>query len=129
MDTINPRARRNSDGLAILGRTRHALMGIRYAEGEDVDPDANPVVEPEETGPDLATLEAKIADLTSQLEAANATIAEKEAAIIATKAMNYDLLMATSKDENPDNPEPEIDDGEDPDVGDFFGSDDDKDEK
>ncbi|WP_120338124.1 hypothetical protein [Cryobacterium soli] len=30
-------ARRDVDGLAVIGRTRHALMGIRYAEGEGGD--------------------------------------------------------------------------------------------
>lgn len=32
--TIAPLAQRGPDGLAVIGRTRHQLMGIRYTEGE-----------------------------------------------------------------------------------------------
>jgi len=35
--TTSPTAQRDLDGLAVIGRTKHALMGIRYAEGEGGD--------------------------------------------------------------------------------------------
>lgn len=35
--TITPLAQRGPDGLAVFGRTKHSLMGIRYADGEGGD--------------------------------------------------------------------------------------------
>ena len=39
--TTSPTAQRDLDGLAVIGRTKHALMGIRYAEGEGGDAPAD----------------------------------------------------------------------------------------
>ena len=34
---VTPCVQRDRDGLAVIGRTKHSLMGIRYAEGEGGD--------------------------------------------------------------------------------------------
>lgn len=55
-----------------------------------VDDNASDVVET----PDVSVYEAKILELTGVIESSNATISALQAEVNATKAANYDLLMA-----------------------------------
>ncbi len=88
-----------------------------------VEPVVEPVIEPD-AGPDLSTLEAKITELTALVAERDATIADLGAQLVASKAANYDLLMATPATGVVTEPNP-ADDDTDPDItpADLFGED------
>ena len=97
------------------------LMGIRCVDADEIEGAA-----PDETAkPDSGAYEAKIAELSAQLEAKDVEIAALGAQLNAAKAHNYDLLMGASvPDEEPVVIEDEVDDA-DTDIDDLFGKDDD----
>lgn len=120
-------ARRDNDGMAVIGRTVFALRGIRFEEGENGDDpvvvDTTDVVEPVDT----SVFEAKIAELTAALAAKEVELAAKDAELIAAKAVNYDLLMATPVEPDTMDDPADGESGDDADItiDDLFGKDDD----
>lgn len=105
--------------MAIIGRTRFALRGIRFDEGEEGDEPAES--ETESNVEESAA--AKVEILNAQLAERDATIVALQGEITAAKAANYDLLMQIPGSA-PAAPETPADDDEtDIDVDDLFGED------
>lgn len=93
-----PMARRDRDGMAVIGRTVNAMRGLRYEEGEDdtdqiADPQGGTVVSVNDLSEQISTRDAKIAELTAEIESLGNTIVERDAEIVSWKAKNYDLVL------------------------------------
>lgn len=122
-------ARRDANGMAVIGRPSYALKGIRFAEGEQgddpadppADPpaDAEPVGEIDTTPPDVSAYAAKIAELTAALAEAESVNATLTAELNAAKAHNYDLLISLPGSE-PDITDTTSEVADVPDIEDFF---------
>jgi len=91
--------------------------------GDETDTDSAATV-PDATV-DVSAFTAKIEQLTSELAAKDAAIADLGNQLVAAKAVNYDLLMAvpnTETDTDNTTENEEADDDE-PDIDDLFGDD------
>lgn len=89
-------ARRDPDGLAIIGRTKRDLMGIRFADGDETGTDTSDTTDVtdttvvdalngDETVNQLAGATARIAELEAELETLRTTLTK-------VQAHNYQLL-------------------------------------
>lgn len=98
MNNLNPSlmARRDRDGMAVIGRSVNAMRGLRFEEGED-DIDANDdnqrVILENDLVSQIATRDAKITELTEAITSRDELIAARDAEIIDWKAKNYDLTL------------------------------------
>jgi hypothetical protein len=72
-----------------------------------------------DNGPDIDTLNAKIAALISESVAKDAVIADLTNQVTVAKAANYDLLVSNGS--APAETTTVTDDGDAPDIADFFG--------
>lgn len=125
MNKSYPTARRDRDGLAVIGRTKRDLMGIRFLDDDEtgppstVDTEAAGVADAlnsDETVNQLAGATARIAELEAELATVQATLTK-------VQAHNYTLLTespaAGTTDTTADNSTLADDDGP-VDIDDLF---------